>query len=306
MIDFLMILVFVAVILAPLYVAVTVALVLKRAAKKYKNPLTHNLRRPPGGTLHRMLQGAYINQVLPVVILAMAVSIPVSMHLFQSYVLEKPESFLRTAMLIVLVLGISMYAIIGLMRGKRQISNLALGYECELAVGQALDLLMLDGFRVFHDIDGGSFNVDHVVVGPTGVFAVETKGKSKILGTAGKQKATAKVEYINGQFHFPGGIEKEWVKQAKRQATWLKGWLSKAVGFEFFVQPVIVVAGWYVATESNHPVKAISSGQIDYYFQQPTKQSLSKEQINRIAYQLDQKTRDLEPGEVRVPIEESF
>jgi len=32
----------------------------------------------------------------------------------------------------------------------------------------------------------------------------------------------------------------------------------------------------------------------------------AQEQIERIAYQLDQKTRDLEPGEVRVPIEEGF
>ena len=39
---------------------------------------------------------------------------------------------------------------------------------------------MRDGFAVFHDVPGDkAFNVDHVVIGPQGVFAVETKGRGK-------------------------------------------------------------------------------------------------------------------------------
>lgn len=218
--------------------------------------------------------------------------------------MEKPESRFRTVVAVTLILGICIYAIWILLKGKKTVRRLALGYECELAVGQALDLLMLKGFRVFHDLEGKKFNIDHILIGRNGVFAIETKGRSKLLGTAGKNKANPKVIFQNGVFQFPKGYEKDWVEQAKRQAAWLKGWLSRAVGFELFVQPVIVVPGWYVETKSPHPVKAIGSGQIDYFFDRLNVQLLTQEQMDRISYQLDQRTRDLELGMVRIPLEE--
>jgi hypothetical protein len=294
---------FMALILAPLFVSIVVMLAYERSRRMRKNPLTHNLRRPPGGTVHRKLQGAFINQVGPAAFLAMAVSMPAAIYLFQSHVFGKPDSLIRILSISVLAVGISAYSISHVIRGKQRIHNLALGYECELAVGQELDQLMLKGFRVFHDLEGNEFNVDHIVVGPGGVFAIETKGKSKLLGTAGKDKAEYRVAYSSGVFHFPKGQEKEWVGQAKRQAAWVRGWLSKAVGFELFVQPVIVIPGWYVETRSPHPVKAIGSGQIAYYFDKLSVQALTLEQVQRIAYQLDQRTRDLAPGAVRQPIE---
>ena len=54
-----------------------------------------------------------------------------------------------------------------------------LGYDGELAVGQELNQLMSDGYRVFHDFPADNFNIDHIVVGKKGVFAVETKARSK-------------------------------------------------------------------------------------------------------------------------------
>jgi hypothetical protein len=35
------------------------------------------------------------------------------------------------------------------------------------------------GYLVFHDIVGNGFNIDHVLVGPTGVYTVDTKTISK-------------------------------------------------------------------------------------------------------------------------------
>jgi hypothetical protein len=50
----------------------------------------------------------------------------------------------------------------------------ALGEE---AVARILDRLEPRGFHTIHDLDVGRGNVDHVVVGPTGVFAIETKAR---------------------------------------------------------------------------------------------------------------------------------
>jgi hypothetical protein len=49
------------------------------------------------------------------------------------------------------------------------------GAEGEEAVGGILDRLTADGWHVIHDVTFGRGNIDHVVVGPGGVFAVETK-----------------------------------------------------------------------------------------------------------------------------------
>lgn len=49
------------------------------------------------------------------------------------------------------------------------------GATGEEAVGAILDALTPHGWRVGHDIGTGRGNIDHVVVGPTGVFTVETK-----------------------------------------------------------------------------------------------------------------------------------
>lgn len=49
------------------------------------------------------------------------------------------------------------------------------GARGEFVVGEELDKLHKEGFHVFHDWYSGRGNVDHFVVGPQGVFAIETK-----------------------------------------------------------------------------------------------------------------------------------
>lgn len=42
-------------------------------------------------------------------------------------------------------------------------------------MGEILEGLAADGWRVIHDVSFGRGNIDHVVVGPGGLFTVETK-----------------------------------------------------------------------------------------------------------------------------------
>ena len=88
---------------------------------------------------------------------------------------------------------------------------------------------MLDGYRVYHDFPGDKFNIDHIVVGPPGVFAVETKARSK--PTSQDRKADAKVKYDGKCLRFPNATDVEFLEQAKRQAEWLSKWLRSAVNF---------------------------------------------------------------------------
>jgi hypothetical protein len=52
------------------------------------------------------------------------------------------------------------------------------GIEGEKAVGQFLERLREQRYQVFHDLVGDGFNVDHVLIGPAGVFTIETKTSS--------------------------------------------------------------------------------------------------------------------------------
>jgi hypothetical protein len=40
----------------------------------------------------------------------------------------------------------------------------------EKAVGEFLERFREKGYRIFHDIVGGDFNIDHVLIGPSGIY----------------------------------------------------------------------------------------------------------------------------------------
>ncbi|HEX6152222.1 MAG TPA: nuclease-related domain-containing protein [Solirubrobacterales bacterium] len=65
---------------------------------------------------------------------------------------------------------------------RRNFETWSRGAEGEEAVGQILESLSETGWHVIHDVSLGRGNIDHVVVGPGGLFTVETKShRGKIL-----------------------------------------------------------------------------------------------------------------------------
>ena len=60
-------------------------------------------------------------------------------------------------------------------RTRQRIQRLRLARSGERAVGQHLERLRESGIHIFHDVPGDGFNIDHVLVGEQGIFAVETK-----------------------------------------------------------------------------------------------------------------------------------
>src|SRR5258708_4886535 len=62
---------------------------------------------------------------------------------------------------------------------RPQIRNLRLGELGERKVAEIFDRIRSKGFVAFHDLPGAeSSNVDHVVVGPSGIYAIETKAQT--------------------------------------------------------------------------------------------------------------------------------
>ena len=115
----------------------------------------------------------------------------------------------------------------------------------ERVVGQYLDTLRERGYQVFHDIVGTNFNVDHIVIGPGGIYTVETKTWSKPVGQSPKV-------WFNGEDINVDGtkIDRDPVIQAKAQAKWIRELLAESTGRAFPARAVILFPGWFV--EATH------------------------------------------------------
>lgn len=113
--------------------------------------------------------------------------------------------------------------------------------EGERAVGQFLESLREQGYKVFHDVVSAGFNLDHVVIGPAGIFSVETKTWSK--PRKGEPRITFDGEKLRAAGSEP---ERNPLIQAVAQAGWLRDLLAESTGRAFEVRPVILFPGWFV------------------------------------------------------------
>jgi len=204
-------------------------------------------------------------------------------------------STFTTAFYIIAGIGSIAYFLFNLVKSLNLRRSYQLGYEGEIAVGQELNQLMLEGYRVYHDFPAGKFNIDHIVVGASGVFAVETKARSK--PTSKDRKADAKVNYDGECLRFPKWTDIQSIKQAKQQAKWLTKWLSSATGEHVSVRPVLALPGWFVNRNSSSDVWVINHKECGSIAKVKNGKILSKEMIKRIVHQLEQKCRDVEPGQ---------
>jgi len=134
---------------------------------------------------------------------------------------------------------------------RRTLLKLRLARHGEEAVGEFLEHLRKDGYQVFHDIVGKGFNVDHVLIGPAGVFTVETKTRSK--PAKGSAEVVFDGENVKVAGHEP---DRNPVVQARAQAGWLKSLLTESTGKDFPVFPVIVFPGWFIRT-TKRPAKKL-------------------------------------------------
>jgi preprotein translocase subunit YajC len=197
--------------------------------------------------------------------------------------------FWAIAILVILYLLYRIWANIN-RRAKKRI-----GLAGEIAAGEELNRLMLDGYHVYHDFPADRFNIDHVLVGSSGVFAVETKARSK--GSRGKRTNAAKVIYDGESLIFPSCTTREPVDQAKAQAAWLSKWMSGAVGDPVKAKPMVTIPGWYIERKSPNCVAVLNPKQVKAYLDGKKETVLSENVIKRICHQLEQKCRDVDVWE---------
>jgi hypothetical protein len=263
-----------------------------RAAKR-RSPLSKELLRGPGESLRDE-----INELVFDLAAHIAITPLIPLLLYSAYLSllyfggHKPQS-LTFGFYVLLGLGGTIHFGRKIYFLTKKINELTLGYEAEVAVAQELNAMAYDGYRIFHDVPGEGFNIDHVAVGPSGVLAIETKGRAKPIYDDGKTQWT--VEYDGNVLMFPGWRETEPLAQAQRQAKWLQEWLTKAVGEKVAARPALALPGWYVKRTSGGGITVFNGKNACALLGRITDSALPDKLIKQISHQLDQRCRTVKP-----------
>lgn len=266
--------------------------------KTRRNPFTKDFLRSPGESLQAELddvRGDIMENlfgILFIPVLLMAVY-------FGARLNGASNSSLST--FVFLGISVVIYSLYKLIRNLETNRKLRLGVEGERAVGEELNTLMLDGYRVFHDFPkkngtkGMTPNIDHIVIGRNGVFAVETKARSK--GKKGQGADAVKIRFNGESLIFPNGnITSAPLEQAGIHARWLSRWLQSAIGESIQVTPVVVYPGWWVDRVAPvRDVYLLAGGEITKSFKTLPGESLAPEKMRRVVHQIDQRCRNIKP-----------
>ncbi len=182
--------------------------------------------------------------------------------------------------------------------GRWMLEKFTLRRDCHLGllgekiVAEALAPLTAEQVRIFHDVPAGDFNLDHVAVGPTGVFAIETKTRRG--GRALPDRAPDEIVFDGTQLIFPWGEDTYGLDQVMHRAAWLATWLRDTAGEPVTPVPVLTFPGWNVSTTAaGAEVNVLSPTAIPGLVRnRPV--SLTPAQVDHIARQLEVRCRDVE------------
>ncbi len=264
--------------------------------RKERPPEKFKLLRGPGETLRRRVQKA--DEDLSIYIFAGAFAPLILAWCVLIIAVRLPKAFvLPGASIALLVFGAALFAAaLFLFRFFHRRRNDFLGYLGERLVAECLQLLVPQGYRVFHDVPAEGrrkdFNLDHVTIGPTGVAVIETKTRRKKKGREGFEEH--EVIYDGKSLIWPWGEDVYGIDQVQAEMDWLREWIEKRTGIRVDVKPILTIPGWYVKEQPIGAVRVINQKWLPSVIAQWKPQPLTSEKVDLISRQLDERCRDVE------------
>jgi hypothetical protein len=144
-----------------------------------------------------------------------------------------------------------------------QYSGYKRGYEGENRVARVLSSSLSDEYHLLNDVPvpNGYGNIDHIVIGPNGVFVIETKNYAGHLicngDTWSRSQANKRYGRLNSAVNFDLGSPS---KQAKRNATKIKDFIESIDQFRrnhIWVEAILVFSNPRVDLEISNPTVPI-------------------------------------------------
>ena len=204
---------------------------------KSRSPLKAKPMRQPGQSLGERRRDLFEDYLLFPVLLAATFGVMALMRWMEvrSGVVHSPWLYTGIFTFALAFLVFRFIRILPLLRNLRQ------GEAGEKIVGEYLERLRERGYRVFHDVLGDGFNLDHAIIGPAGVFTLETKTWSK------PERGEPRIEFDGEALRVLGGQpDRSPIIQARARAGWLRLLLEESTGRKFKVHPVVLVPGWFI------------------------------------------------------------
>jgi hypothetical protein len=184
--------------------------------------------RLPAQSLTEERERIWDDKLEPMLLLALFMVVLPAFEWFRHFYARPPTPILMTVVAVIAV-ALAAWKVFRLRPKMRQLRQ---AIDGEKAVGQFLERLRESGYVVFHDIVGKGFNIDHVLIGPTGVYTVETKTWSK------PADHDARISF-NGTTLLAGKLEpdRDPITQAKAQSGWLRSVIAESTGRNVKVFP---------------------------------------------------------------------
>jgi hypothetical protein len=216
-------------------------------------PLKSKPLRQPGQSLVQHMRQRFARDLGAAIVVIMLVGFLLGVNaalLVGRFVQPTPVASLIILLVsTAIIAGVTAWMFRRLDASEAQDKNDHLGARGERVVADALDDLKRDGYRVFHDVPpesetGGLANFDHVVIGPAGVFVVETKTRSK----SESKKDNKIVVTADGRL-LVNGIEPDRcpLKQAKALRAAMKAMLERETALRnIFVRGVVIFPEWTI------------------------------------------------------------
>lgn len=142
-------------------------------------------------------------------------------------------------------------------RLERDGRNWLKGAEGEVRVADLLHDLRKDDYIALHDlVVPGIGNIDHVLIGPGGVLAIETKHWAK-------GRSQGQVIY-DGRTLTVGGVVPECdpLEQVRRGAQWISRYVQRSTRISVDVRPVVLFLDWWVQSSKDADVWVMNAKQI--------------------------------------------
>lgn len=157
------------------------------------------------------------------------------------------------------------------------IENWRAGAEGEKATARAVSHLTRNGWTLTNDVDTGFGNIDHVLVGPAGIFVIESK---KLRGEIRVDHGLLSVRWPEDPAD--GYRNARVVRKVKAQAADLSRRLQATGPSGSWVQPLVVVWGRFRQRSvlSDHVAWVSGEALADVLAQRPTRHS--DEAVSRI------------------------
>jgi hypothetical protein len=173
-----------------------------------------------------------------------------------------------------------------------------LGYFGERIVAEHLEPLKQEGWRVFHDVpaenNGAKFNLDHVAVGPGGVFVIETKTRRK--GSARPGFDDHRVYFDGRELVWPWGEDSHGLAQAEASAMWLSKQIDIELKQRVHVTPILALPGWFVERKPSTDSRLcrVVNPKVLPDMLARDQGLLTRQQVDAIAAKLEARCRDVE------------